>query len=255
MRLCRRTRRVSTARCWTTCSDWSSDSGESRSSGLAPTAGATRSQPRSTIASLLTTTRGWSSCALRQRLSRGASVRNTGSSRALPITLRQRMDVAKLEKEELEFRRDLGELDDAEFARRVEAPSAILKQCQSELDGLEAQAARFLGGFGDRRPDEPICRIPSPPQCSPVSPLSMTEMRRSSVLRRGFRCRHSLSRLRRHRVRDRIRVPRSNCRKDRSSSRKKEDPPSSGSRHPTTSAERWTIRSNSFAPGCHAGTR
>ena len=70
--------------------------------------------------------------------------------------LRQRMEVAKLEKEELEFRRDLGELDDAEFARRVEAPSAILKQCQSELDGLEAQAARFLAALG---PDDPTSRF------------------------------------------------------------------------------------------------
>ena len=73
--------------------------------------------------------------------------------------LRQRMEVAKLEKEELEFRRDLGELDDAEFARRVEAPSAILKQCQSELDGLEAQAARFLAALG---PDDPTSDLPDP---------------------------------------------------------------------------------------------
>ena len=73
--------------------------------------------------------------------------------------LRQRLDVVRLEKEELEFRRDLGELDDAEFARRSEVPSAILKQCQSELEAIEAQAARFVEALG---PDEITSDLPDP---------------------------------------------------------------------------------------------
>ncbi len=73
--------------------------------------------------------------------------------------LRQRLDAARLDKEELEFRRDLGELDDAEFARRVDAPSAVLQQCQSELDALGVQGARFLEALG---PDDSGVEEPAP---------------------------------------------------------------------------------------------
>lgn len=117
------------------------------------------------------------------------------------------MEVAKLEKEELEFRRDLGELDDAEFTRRVEAPSEILKQCQSELDGLEAQAARFWAALG---PDDATAHLPEPEPAAvqPRVAAAADEDETKLSSPEGSRCRHSLSRLRRHRVRDRIRVPR-----------------------------------------------
>ena len=73
--------------------------------------------------------------------------------------LRRRLDTARLGKEEFEFRRELGELDDAEFARRIDAPAATLKQCQSELDAIEAQAARFLEALG---PEDPAADLPDP---------------------------------------------------------------------------------------------
>jgi hypothetical protein len=62
--------------------------------------------------------------------------------------LRQRLDQARLDKEELEFRRELGELDQQAFEERVEAPAGVVAECEAELAGLEAQGARFLEALG-----------------------------------------------------------------------------------------------------------
>lgn len=62
--------------------------------------------------------------------------------------LRQRLEKARLDKEELEFRRDLGELEEADFSARVQAPASVLAECETELSGLEAQGARFLEALG-----------------------------------------------------------------------------------------------------------
>lgn len=74
--------------------------------------------------------------------------------KALEDRLRQKLDVARLDKEELEFRRDLGEIEEPDFSRRSEAPAAVLQQCQSELDALEVQAARFREAVGPDGPAE-----------------------------------------------------------------------------------------------------
>jgi hypothetical protein len=63
--------------------------------------------------------------------------------------LRQRLDQARLDKDELAFRRDLGELDEPAFAERVEVPAAVLTEGEAELSELEALAARFREALGD----------------------------------------------------------------------------------------------------------
>ena len=68
--------------------------------------------------------------------------------KAIADRLTAKADTARLDKEELEFRRDLGEIELPEFESKVAAPTAILEQCQAELDTLEQEGARFLEALG-----------------------------------------------------------------------------------------------------------
>lgn len=68
--------------------------------------------------------------------------------RAVADRLKTKAEAARLDKEELEFRRDLGEIELPDFETKVAAPAAILQQCQSELDTLEQEGARFLEALG-----------------------------------------------------------------------------------------------------------
>ena len=68
--------------------------------------------------------------------------------RAVADRLKARAETARLDKEELEFRRDLGEIELPDFEKKVAAPTAILEECQAELDTLEQEGARFLEALG-----------------------------------------------------------------------------------------------------------
>jgi hypothetical protein len=68
--------------------------------------------------------------------------------------LRQRLEAANLDREELEFRRDVGEIDKAEFETKVQGPAGIIEETEAELGGLDAQAARFIEALGPD--DEPM---------------------------------------------------------------------------------------------------
>ena len=73
--------------------------------------------------------------------------------------LRKRLETANLDKEELEFRREVGEIDEAEFETKVKAPAGIIEDTRAELSGLEEQAARFVEALG---PDDEPVEMPEP---------------------------------------------------------------------------------------------
>jgi hypothetical protein len=64
------------------------------------------------------------------------------------LTLERRIQTAfheaRLAKEELEFRHEVGELTDAELGERVRGPETVLTERQAELDAVAATKATFL---------------------------------------------------------------------------------------------------------------
>jgi hypothetical protein len=91
--------------------------------------------------------------------------------RALFKDVNQREEQARYDKQELEFRHEVGEMDAAQLAAQLKAPSAILEKCQSELAGLEKQKARFLEAFDEDELDRPSAAAPAEPE-PPVTRLA-----------------------------------------------------------------------------------
>jgi len=73
---------------------------------------------------------------------------------------------ARLAKQELEFRRTVGELTDAELAERLSEPEQILASSSEELAALDTLKARFVEGFGS----EAELEMPPPPKPAPPPP-------------------------------------------------------------------------------------
>jgi pSer/pThr/pTyr-binding forkhead associated (FHA) protein len=79
---------------------------------------------------------------------------------------------ARLEKEELEFRHAVGELDQAQLAEGLKAPQQVLDLCQSDQSMLDAQISRFVAALGTEEraveaatvPTERIAANQLPPQ-------------------------------------------------------------------------------------------
>src|SRR5262249_49161080 len=67
---------------------------------------------------------------------------------------------ARLAKQELEFRRTVGELSDAELTERLQAPEQTLATTSEELGALDALKSRFIEGFGS----EAELELPPPPK-------------------------------------------------------------------------------------------
>ncbi|MGH9159234.1 MAG: FHA domain-containing protein, partial [Vicinamibacteraceae bacterium] len=61
-------------------------------------------------------------------------------------------DAAKLDKEEVEFRSAIGEIDEATLAERVREPDEILAKCATEMAALDEREALFR----DACPDLPV---------------------------------------------------------------------------------------------------
>lgn len=76
-----------------------------------------------------------------------------------------REERARYEKQELEFRHEVGEMDGTELAGRLKVPEAILEECRAELEGLGRQKARFLEAFDE----EELAR----PERTGVSPVTV----------------------------------------------------------------------------------
>jgi hypothetical protein len=74
-------------------------------------------------------------------------------------------DQARLEKEELEFRHAVGELDDADLRTGLEAPQGRLDQCEADLARIEEYSNRFIEAFGSKEALEaPEPALPPPPK-------------------------------------------------------------------------------------------
>jgi len=82
---------------------------------------------------------------------------------------------ARLEKEELEFRGRIGELDAADLASRLQPPVQTMDDCRTGLARLETHKARFVAAFGSEEallelptrritPGEPADRTQPPPR-------------------------------------------------------------------------------------------
>ncbi|MPZ19027.1 MAG: FHA domain-containing protein [Luteitalea sp.] len=72
--------------------------------------------------------------------------------RLLYARVQRTHDAAKLDKEEVEFRHAIGEIDDAALAERVGEPDEILAKCASEMAALDEQEALFR----DACPELPV---------------------------------------------------------------------------------------------------
>ena len=67
-------------------------------------------------------------------------------------------DRARLEKDELEFRGQIGEIDNADLARRLKAPMQSIDECRSALARLDTLKARFVAAFGS---EEALLGLPT----------------------------------------------------------------------------------------------
>jgi len=65
---------------------------------------------------------------------------------------------ARLEKEELEFRGRIGELDAADLASRLQPPVQTMDDCRTGLARLETHKARFVAAFGS---EEALLELPT----------------------------------------------------------------------------------------------
>jgi len=64
--------------------------------------------------------------------------------KALIDALSLRQEQAQLQKDELQFRHEVGELTDAQLAERIAEPQQVLDSCASDRKALDASKARFV---------------------------------------------------------------------------------------------------------------
>jgi hypothetical protein len=84
--------------------------------------------------------------------------------RALYADVGGREERARLDKQELEFRHEVGEIDEAELRDRVKTPEAVLDTCRADVAALDRQKARFLEVF-----TEEDLAAPAPPKPVPAA--------------------------------------------------------------------------------------
>jgi len=65
---------------------------------------------------------------------------------------------ARLEKQEFEFRGQIGELDPAALAAKLESPARLLDECRVTLGRLDTHRARFVAAFGS---EEALLGLPT----------------------------------------------------------------------------------------------
>ena len=116
---------------------------------------------------------------------------------ALQETLAAELDTARLDREEQEVRHEVGELDDAAFAARLEGVDAAVGEREAALADAEALRARFLGAVRDGSelepraeeaplPEEPPLALEPPPAPPPPAPDPEAITRPFEPLPSGF---------------------------------------------------------------------
>jgi len=75
--------------------------------------------------------------------------------RALVDEVARAREQARLEKDEIEFRHAVGELDDQQLAERLKVPQLALDRCQTDQTALDEQAKRFVAALGSEDVAEP----------------------------------------------------------------------------------------------------
>jgi hypothetical protein len=81
--------------------------------------------------------------------------------RLLYARVQRAHDAAKLDKEEVEFRNAIGEIDDATLAERVREPDEVLTKCATEMAALDEREALFREACPDLPVgDEALERLP-----------------------------------------------------------------------------------------------
>src|SRR5262249_24169530 len=96
-------------------------------------------------------------------------------------------DQARLEKEELEFRHAVGELDNDQLAAGLEAPQGRLDQSEADLGRIEEYWTRFIEAFGPKaaleapEPAPPAAARPSPPPPAPAPAPARPVVKSSAV--------------------------------------------------------------------------
>src|SRR5205823_13613976 len=90
--------------------------------------------------------------------------------KALIDSLSLRQEQAQLQKDELQFRHEVGELTDAELKGQIAEPQKVLDSCASDRKELDASKARFVEALGSEEAleiNEPVV-APAP---APAAPL------------------------------------------------------------------------------------
>ena len=89
--------------------------------------------------------------------------------KALLDVLGARQDQAQLDKDELQFRHSVGELNDGELAARIVDPQRVLDECARDRRELDASKARFVEALGSEEaleasePTQAAAPVPAPP--------------------------------------------------------------------------------------------
>ena len=93
-------------------------------------------------------------------------------ARLAPVHERRRkqVDEARLDKEELEFRHEVGELGDEEFAEKTKAAEALLATREKEFAETDDLKQRFVAVMGPAPEPEPPPPPPPPPPAPRVPP-------------------------------------------------------------------------------------
>ena len=91
---------------------------------------------------------GSRTCAGARSRSSSWRARNTGSCAISSMKRRRNEEQATLQKEELEFRHAVGELDESQTADRLKEPLAALDRAATDRTALDQHATRFIQALG-----------------------------------------------------------------------------------------------------------
>jgi hypothetical protein len=92
--------------------------------------------------------------------------------------LRTALDAALLDRQEIDFRHSIGEMEEADFQTQHEAAAAVVEKCQAQFDETEVVRQRFLALI----PEEPEPPAPKPaptpaPKQAPTTPAAAAAAR------------------------------------------------------------------------------